>query len=226
MPIICIGPVCIPITAIIPIILFIFKPIYVRLPKEYQEKIDYGVKQCQLAMNRCLRRIGWSKPKKKDRKKNDDLKKDTNDNNSTTDKSVNDNDNDTSSTNDGEKANDQNPTDGEDDDDGELIKEMQDEDEWDKLMNKSISDNLVFIAYFTSPWCKPCKKFYPVFEELCTKSQSNLKFIKVDIDEFDEIALEYKVSTLPTFMRFKNGKQSGSVRGPNKAELQELFMLN
>ena len=53
-----------------------------------------------------------------------------------------------------------------------------------------------------------------------------MKFIKVDIDEFDEIALEYKVSTLPTFIRFKNGKKSGSVTGPNKGELQELFLLN
>ena len=84
---------------------------------------------------------------------------------------------------------------------------------------------LIFI-FMINRWCKPCKKFYPIFEDLCNKSQSNLKFIKVDIDEFDEIALEYKVSTLPTFIRFKDGKQSGAVKGPNKAELQELFMLN
>ena len=48
----------------------------------------------------------------------------------------------------------------------------------------------------------------------------------MDIDEFDEIALEYKVSTLPTFMRFTNGKQDGTVSGPNEEKLQQLFKLN
>ena len=121
-----------------------------RLPKEQQEKIDYGIKQCQLAMNRCLRKIGWSKAKKNKKSKTDKKKNDAlQDDNSTTNKSDS---NDTSPTKDSEENN--NTTDADDDDDdddGELIKEMQDEDDWDALMNKSISDNLIFIAYFTSP---------------------------------------------------------------------------
>eukprot|EP01084_Bolivina_argentea_P062026 113414_1 len=87
-----------------------------------------------------------------------------------------------------------------------LITEMEDEDEWDELLEKSTSQNQDFIAYFTSPWCKSCKAFYPIFEDLCNKYKSKLKFIKVDIDEFDEVALEYKVSALPTFIRFSRGK--------------------
>eukprot|EP00483_Globobulimina_turgida_P005347 UN05357 len=196
MPIICLGPVCVPITALVPILLFIFKPIYVRLPKEYQEKIDYAIKQSQLALNRCLRKIGWLKSKKK--------KTETPPNNTDDDKhfheQVKDKDNDT------------------------LIKEMEDENEWDALMERSKTQNLSFIAYFTSPWCKSCKTFYPIFEDLCSKSQSNLKFIKVDIDEFDEVALEYKVSVLPTFMKFTNGAPCGFVTGPNKDQLQDLLL--
>jgi len=108
---------------------------------------------------------------------------------------------------------------------GPLIQEMQHEHEWEAMMDQSRNSNLVFIAYFTSSWCKPCKKFYPVFEELCNKAQSNMKFIKVDIDEFDEIALENKVTSLPTFIRFENGTQCG-VSGPNKEKLEQLFIAN
>eukprot|EP00484_Ammonia_sp_Unknown_P015480 CAMPEP_0197063782 /NCGR_PEP_ID=MMETSP1384-20130603/154685_1 /TAXON_ID=29189 /ORGANISM="Ammonia sp." /LENGTH=52 /DNA_ID=CAMNT_0042500109 /DNA_START=255 /DNA_END=413 /DNA_ORIENTATION=+ len=52
-----------------------------------------------------------------------------------------------------------------------------------------------------------------------------MKFIKVDIDEFDEIALENKVTSLPTFIRFENGTQCG-VSGPNKEKLEQLFIAN
>eukprot|EP01084_Bolivina_argentea_P118548 210319_1 len=147
MPIICIGPVCIPITAIIPILLFVFKPIYVRLPTKYQKKIDYGIKQCQLAMNRCLKKIGWTKSKKKSspspKNESDDIMN-TNQNQSTTIDRPSDE---------------------------EVIKEMEDDRDWNALIQQSSSSNLMFMAYFTSPWCKPCKQFYPVFEDLANKSQ-------------------------------------------------------
>eukprot|EP01083_Nonionella_stella_P226960 805566_1 len=204
MPIICLGPVCVPITAIIPILLFIFKPIYVRLPKEYQQKIDYGIKQCQLALNKCFRKIGWGKSKKKKAESEctecncDRVPNGTNSNhNNTNTQSVSD----------------------------ELIKWMQNEDEWDEFMEQSKTQNLIFIAYFTSPWCKPCKVFYPVFEQLCKEYASTMRFIKVDIDEFDDVALEHKVSKLPTFIKFKNGESCGSVEGPKKEELQQLFTV-
>ena len=64
MPVICIGPVCIPISAILPVLLFIFRPIYNRLPKSYQESIDKNVNALQKKMNQCLRKIGWLKSKK------------------------------------------------------------------------------------------------------------------------------------------------------------------
>eukprot|EP01083_Nonionella_stella_P296772 1008079_1 len=143
MPIICIGPVCVPITAIIPILLFIFKPIYVRLPIRYQQKIDYGIKQCQLALNRCLRRIGWSKSKKKKTDQvtpNDKPVKSTHNINT----SNNNNNNNNTNMNNRER---QREREGE----RPLIKEMEDEDEWDELLEKSTSQNQSFIAYFTSP---------------------------------------------------------------------------
>lgn len=112
MPVICIGPVCIPITMILPVLLFIFKPIYDRLPASYQKKVDKTVVACQLTMNSFLRKIGWIKQKSK---KNDDTKK-------------------------------------EEDTDDKTIKEIQNEDEWDEIINQSKNDNTVFIAYYTAKY--------------------------------------------------------------------------
>lgn len=118
MPIICIGPVCIPITAVVPLVLFIFKPIYNCLPKEYQEKVDEFIKQCQLALNRCLRKIGWTKSKKE---KVDEITEDDQ------------------------------PIEGANGHQTQRVKELRDEDQWDVLLEQSKSQNLIFIAYFTSP---------------------------------------------------------------------------
>ena len=50
-----------------------------------------------------------------------------------------------------------------------------------------------------------------------------MKFVKVDIDELDDIALDFKVTVLPTWIKFIDGKPAESVRGPKREELQDLF---
>jgi len=214
MPIICIGPVCVPITAIIPILLFVFQPIYVRLPTSYQRKIDDGIKRLQLALNRCLRRIGWNNAQKKKKKKDDDYR-DMDDRDDLDDNEENVTHPDrASSSKSNETENSANDS---------MIKDLLIEEDWNALMQESKTNHTAFIAYFTSSWCKPCKAFYPHFVDLCRKSQINMQYIKVDIDEFDEIALEHKVNTLPTFIKFKNGQQDGFVSGPDQEALAQLF---
>ena len=144
MPIICIGPVCIPITAVVPLLLFIFKPIYDRLPKEYQEKIDYGIKQCQLALNRCLRKVGWTKRKKE---KVDELTADDV------------------------------PTEGANGHQASRVRELRDEDEWDGLLDQSKSENLIFIAYFTSPLS--ARSLFPIRCPPIPSSQCTFSFLSI-----------------------------------------------
>jgi len=60
------------------------------------------------------------------------------------------------------------------------------------------------ICKFTADWCKPCKEIQPVFESLA-KTHTNAIFCTIDVDELDDIASEYKVAMMPTFLYFKNG---------------------
>ena len=65
MPLICVGPVCIPATALMPILIWLAKPIWVRLPPPVQEKIRTQYAGLQLWMqSNVWDRLGWkAKPK-------------------------------------------------------------------------------------------------------------------------------------------------------------------
>ena len=56
---------------------------------------------------------------------------------------------------------------------------------------------------FYANWCGPCKMIAPELE----KVESNIKVVKVDVDEFDGIAREYGVMSIPTLILFDNGKE-------------------
>ena len=61
------------------------------------------------------------------------------------------------------------------------------------------------VVDFYASWCGPCKMFAPIFEE-ASKENENYTFVKVDVDKFEELARRYGVMSIPTVIRFKNGK--------------------
>ncbi len=61
------------------------------------------------------------------------------------------------------------------------------------------------IVDFFATWCGPCKMLSPVLENIENKFGDNLKIIKIDIDEYPEIADKYEVMSVPTLMFFVNG---------------------
>ena len=62
------------------------------------------------------------------------------------------------------------------------------------------------VVDFFATWCGPCKMLGPVFEELSTEI-NNIKFVKVDIDEHEDLCRKYKVMSVPTLIVFDNGKE-------------------
>ncbi|RDY28162.1 thioredoxin [Romboutsia weinsteinii] len=74
-------------------------------------------------------------------------------------------------------------------------------------------ENGVVVVDFFATWCGPCKMLAPVFEELGNEMNESAKFVKVDIDQSMEIARKFMVSTVPTMMIFKDGKQVDTMVG-------------
>ncbi|KAJ8143479.1 hypothetical protein OXX80_001145 [Metschnikowia pulcherrima] len=80
-------------------------------------------------------------------------------------------------------------------------------------------DGLVVVDFFAT-WCGPCKMIAPMVDKFATQ-YANAKFIKIDVDQLQEIAQEYEVSSMPTFLFFKDGKVIHKVIGANPAALKQ-----
>ena len=82
-----------------------------------------------------------------------------------------------------------------------------------------IKDGL-WIVDFSATWCGPCQMLEPNLEEL-SKSQNVLK---IDVDEYKELAIRYGVMSIPTIIIFKNGNNiKESIGYKTIDELNELI---
>ncbi len=79
------------------------------------------------------------------------------------------------------------------------------------------------IVDFWATWCGPCKMIAPIFEELAGE-HTDVKFVKVNVDEQVELCLKYKVASIPTLIIFEDGEAIDKVIGyRTKEELEELL---
>ncbi|KNC76249.1 thioredoxin 1 [Sphaeroforma arctica JP610] len=78
------------------------------------------------------------------------------------------------------------------------------------------------IVDFFAVWCGPCKMIAPFLEELDAKF-ADVDFIKVDVDELEELAGECGITAMPTFQFYRDGKKVAEVKGANKAKLEDLI---
>lgn len=74
------------------------------------------------------------------------------------------------------------------------------------------SEKPVIVDVFAE-WCGPCQQMTPIVEELEKEHGNKYKFVKVNVDESREIAVEFGVSSIPTFVFFKDGKIKGKETG-------------
>ena len=60
---------------------------------------------------------------------------------------------------------------------------------------------------FYADWCGPCKMMAPVVEELAGELQGKAKVGKINVDENQDLAMEFNVMSIPTLIIFKEGKE-------------------
>jgi thioredoxin 1 len=111
--------------------------------------------------------------------------------------------------------------------------------EWSELLafTKSLSTSAVIVCKFTAKWCKPCREIAPLFDKLAAETAtttvpanaaSTSRFVSIDVDDLDEIAATYEVMTLPTFVALSTSTSTTTMRvlgrytGSNPDKLQEF----
>lgn len=80
------------------------------------------------------------------------------------------------------------------------------------------------LADFWASWCAPCRMFSPIFEKASEKLGDEAIFVKINVDECEELAARFSVSSIPTIILIKNGKETARRVGAlSLAELSELL---
>lgn len=198
MPFICIGPVCIPWTAVVPLVIWLCRPIWVRLPPEYQQAFlsKYAVFQGYMQTH-VWDRIGWYNKKKEK-----------------------------SAETEGTAVDDASAA----DDAGAAQKTLlaarggviglHKDAEWQAALDATReTPGLALFVDFTAVWCGPCQRIAPDFARLAAAHASSL-FVKVDVDELEDVAQGAGVAMMPTFHAYKGGELAESMSGANVQKLE------
>ena len=85
-----------------------------------------------------------------------------------------------------------------------------------------IQDSKLVIVDFWATWCGPCRMISPLLDELEEEMADQISVVKVNVDDADEIAAQYRIMSIPTLLFIKNGqivdKTVGAMPKPALAE--------
>ena len=94
---------------------------------------------------------------------------------------------------------------------------------FEELINTTDRD-FVFVDFYAQ-WCGPCKRIAPKLEKM-TSEFPNVLFLKVDVDEAEDLAAKYEIRAMPTFIVFKKGStetEAGPIKGADEDKIRNLL---
>ncbi|KAM4714863.1 thioredoxin-like [Anableps anableps] len=106
-----------------------------------------------------------------------------------------------------------------------MVREVEDLNDFQSILKDA--GNKLVVVDFTATWCGPCKQIAPEFVKLSELAENkDVIFLKVDVDEADDVSGHCKISCMPTFHFYKNGEKLFEFSGANlatlKSKLEEL----
>ena len=96
----------------------------------------------------------------------------------------------------------------------------------DTFTQEVLESDKPVIVDFWAEWCGPCHAVAPVLDKIVEERQDELKLVKVNIDEEQELSQRYGVMSIPTMILFKDGAPAASAVGAQpKAALERTLGL-
>ncbi|XP_022739294.1 thioredoxin H2 [Durio zibethinus] len=91
---------------------------------------------------------------------------------------------------------------------------------WQLHFNSVKETPNLMVIDFSASWCGPCKFMEPALNDMAAKF-TEVEFVKIDVDELPDVAQEFGVQAMPTFVLLKKGKEVDRVVGAQKNELEK-----
>ena len=77
----------------------------------------------------------------------------------------------------------------------------------DNFETEVLKSDKKVLADFNADWCGPCKMLRPIIDEIA-EEKDNVKIVSINIDNEDELAEKYNVSSIPCLVVFENGEET------------------
>ncbi|MCM8756501.1 MAG: thioredoxin [Candidatus Omnitrophica bacterium] len=94
----------------------------------------------------------------------------------------------------------------------------------DNFEKEVLKSKIPVVVDFWASWCNPCRKLYPILEELSMEYNGKIKFLKLNVEECPDLASTYMVMSIPTLIVFKDGNPCDRKTGLlNKIDLEKFI---
>ena len=69
-----------------------------------------------------------------------------------------------------------------------------------------LQDDKLVIVDFWAVWCGPCRMLSPIVDEIAEEMADKVTVVKCNVDDCEDIAMQYRIMSIPSFIFFKNGE--------------------
>lgn len=83
----------------------------------------------------------------------------------------------------------------------------------DQFETEVVRSDLPVVVDFYADWCGPCRMVSPVIEQLSDEYRGRVKFVKINTDDNQDLAMKFDIMSIPTVMLFSNGQVRSRVVG-------------
>ncbi|MFQ5573771.1 MAG: thioredoxin [Nitrosopumilaceae archaeon] len=101
------------------------------------------------------------------------------------------------------------------------MKEVNGTEQW---QNEVINSEKPVFVDFWAEWCGPCRIVSPTVEELSKDYNDKVNFVKVNVDENNELASKYNIFSIPTLAIFRDGKIIAQTAGAASKESLRTYI--